>query len=226
LILAEFPKSDGVQNPHEYCLSPQTDGQSERTIQTLEDMLRACIIDFGGSWDDHLPLVEFAYNNNYHSSIQMAPYEALYGTPCRTPTCWTEAGEKPLAGPEIVEQTEAKIKMIREQLKIAQNRQKQYADRRRKPIEFQIGDMVVLKVSPWKGIIRFGKRGKLSPRFIGPFRISKRVGAVAYQFELPDELAGIHNVFHVSCLRKTLFDETKAVPLEEVKVDDKLQYPE
>ncbi|KAI3723340.1 hypothetical protein L2E82_34842 [Cichorium intybus] len=205
---------------------PQTDGQSERTIQTLEDMLRTCVIDFGGSWEDHLPLVEFAYNNSYHSSIQMAPYEALYGAPCRTPTCWNEVGEKPLAGPEIVAQTEEKIKLIRENLKVAQNRQKQYADKRVKPIKFQVGDMVMLKVSPWKGLIRFGKKGKLSPRFIGPFRISQRVGAVAYRLELPDELHGIHDVFHVSHLRKPLFDKSQQVPLAEIEVDDKLRYPE
>ncbi|KAI3780622.1 hypothetical protein L2E82_10607 [Cichorium intybus] len=156
----------------------------------------------------------------------MAPYEALYGAPCRTPTCWTEVGEKPLAGPEIVAQTEEKIKLIRENLKVAQNRQKQYADRRVKPIEFQVGDMVMLKVSPWKGLIRFGKKGKLSPRFIGPFRISQRVGAVAYRLELPDELHGIHDVFHVSHLRKTLFDKSQHIPLAEIEVDEKLRYPE
>ncbi|KAI3724632.1 hypothetical protein L2E82_36415 [Cichorium intybus] len=205
---------------------PQTDGQSERTIQTLEDMLRTCVIDFGGSWEDHLPLVEFAYNNSYHSSIQMAPYEALYGAPCRTPTCWTEVGEKPLVGPEIVAQTEEKIKLIRENLKVAQNRQKQYADKRVKPIKFQVGDMVMLKVSPWKGLIRFGKKGKLSPRFIGPFRISQRVGAVAYRLELPDELHGTHDVFHVSHLRKTLFDKSQHVPLAEIEGDDRLRYPD
>ena len=136
---------------------PQTDGQSERTIQTLEDMLRACVIEFGGCWDKHLSLAEFAYNNIYHSSIKMAPYEALYGTPCRTPTCWTEAGERPLAGPEIVEETEAKIKMIREHMRVAQLRQQQYANRRRRPLEFNVGDMVMLKVSPWKGVIRLEK---------------------------------------------------------------------
>jgi hypothetical protein len=156
----------------------------------------------------------------------MAPYEALYGMPCRTPTCWTEAGEKPLAGPEIVAQTEEKVKAIREHMQVAQLRQKQYADKRRKPIEFRVGDMVMLKVSPWKSIIRFGKRGKLSPRFIGPFRISQRIGAVAYRLELPDELQGIHDVFHVSCLRKTLFDESQQVPLAEVQVDEKLRYKE
>ncbi|KAI3739022.1 hypothetical protein L2E82_29372 [Cichorium intybus] len=204
----------------------QTDGQSETTIQTLEDMLRACIIDFGGSWENHLPLVEFAYNNTYHSSIQMAHFEALYGAPCRTPTCWTGIGEKPLAGPEIVAETEEKIQSIREHMRVAQNRQKQYTDKRRKPLEFQVGDMVMLKVSPWKGIIRFGKIGKLSPRFIRPFRVLEKIGAVAYKLELPDELQGIYNVFNVSHLRKTLHDKSTQVPLAGVQLDEKLRYQE
>ncbi|KAI3753681.1 hypothetical protein L2E82_25742 [Cichorium intybus] len=221
-----FQKHFGTKALLSTAYHPQTDGQSERTIQTLEDMLRACIIDFGGSWEDHLPLVEFAYNNTYHSSIQMAPFEALYGAPCRTPTCWTEMGEKPLAGPEIVAETEEKIQSIREHMRVAQNRQKQYADKRRKFLEFKVGDMVMLKVSPWKGVIRFGKRGKLSPRFIGPFRVLERIGAVAYKLELPEELRGIHNVFHVSHLRKTLHDQSTRVPLAEVQLDEKLRYQE
>ncbi|KAI3792250.1 hypothetical protein L2E82_06124 [Cichorium intybus] len=221
-----FQKHFGTKALLSTAYHPQTDGQSERTIQTLEDMLRACIIDFGGSWEDHLPLVEFAYNNTYHSSIQMAPFEALYGAPCRTPTCWTETGEKPLAGPEIIAETEEKIQSIRKHMRVAQNRQKQYADRRRKPLEFCVGDMVMLKVSPWKGVIRFGKRGKLSPRLIGPFRVLERIGAVAYKLELPDELQGIHNVFHVSHLRKTLHDQSTRVPLAGVQLDEKLRYPE
>ncbi|KAI3729061.1 hypothetical protein L6452_17708 [Arctium lappa] len=127
---------------------PQTDGQSERKIHTLEDMLRSCVIDFGGSWDSHLPLVEFSYNNNYHSSIGMAPFEALYGRKCRTPVCWLEADEKQFAGPEIVQETEDKVKEIRERLKAARDRQKSYADKKRRPVEFQVGDRVMLKVSP------------------------------------------------------------------------------
>ncbi|KAJ9565428.1 hypothetical protein OSB04_001394 [Centaurea solstitialis] len=204
---------------------PQTDGQSERTIQTLEDMLRACTIDFAGSWESHLPLIEFAYNNSYHASIQMAPYEALYGRKCRTPLCWNEVGEKQLAGPEIVQQTTDKINQIRERLKIAQDRQKSYADKRRRPIEFQVGDKVMLKISPWKGVVRFGKRGKLSPRYIGPYKIIKRVGEVAYKLELPEELQGIHNTFHVSNLRKCLA-ESAEVTLKDVKVDKTLSYIE
>ncbi|KAI3702757.1 hypothetical protein L6452_28509 [Arctium lappa] len=199
---------------------PQTDGQSERTIQTLEDMLRSCVIDFGGSWDTHLPLVEFAYNNSYHSSIGMAPFEALYGRKCRTPVCWLEAGEKQFAGPEVVQETADKVKGIRERLKAAQDRQKSYADKKRRPMEFQVGDRVMLKVSPWKGIIRFGKRGKLSPRFLGPFSVTKRVGLQAYQLELPPEMKGIHNTFHVCYLRKCLAKEKSVIPLSEIRVDE------
>ncbi|KAK1422572.1 hypothetical protein QVD17_17855 [Tagetes erecta] len=205
---------------------PQTDGQSERTIQTLEDMLRACIIDFGGSWDKYLPLVEFSYNNSYHSSIKRAPFEMLYGRKCRTPVCWGEIGERELENKEVINITNEKIDQIREHLKAAQDRQKSYADKRRRPIEFQVGDFVMLKVSPWKGVIRFRKRGKLSPRFIGPFKIIARVGKVAYRLELPEELNGIHNTFHVSYLRKCLADETACVPLNDIEVDDKLNYVE
>ncbi|KAI3768632.1 hypothetical protein L2E82_19462 [Cichorium intybus] len=221
-----FQKQLGTKALMSTAYHSQTDVQTERTIQTLEDMFRASLIDFGGSRDDHLPLAEFTYNNTYHSSIQMAPFEVLYESPCRTPTCWSEAGEKTIAGPEIITETEMKIKSIREHMRVAQQRQKQYADKRRKPLEFQVGDMVMLKVSPWKGIIRFGKRGKLSPRFIGPFCIIQRVGAIAYKLELPDELRGIHNVFHISHLRKTLHDESARVSLAEVQLNKKLQYQE
>src|ERR1043166_4966909 len=172
---------------------PQTDGQIERTIQTLEDMLRACVIDFGGNWDSHLPLVEFSYNNSYHTSIQCAPFEALYGRKCRSPVAWASVGDSQLIGPEIVEETTAKVIQIKERLKAAQDRQKSYADVRRKPLEFSVGDNVLLKVSPWKGVVRFVKRGKLGPRFIGPFKIIERIGRVAYRLDLPPELEGVHN---------------------------------
>ncbi|GJY35628.1 putative reverse transcriptase domain-containing protein [Tanacetum coccineum] len=129
---------------------PETDGQSERTIQTLEDMLRACVMDFGGSWDTHLPLVEFSYNNSYHTSVKCAPFEALYGRKCRSPVIWTEVGESQLIGPELVQETTEKIFQIKERLKTARSRQKSYADKRRKPLEFKVGDRVLLKVSIWK----------------------------------------------------------------------------
>ena len=212
---------------------PQTDGQSERTIQTLEDMLRACIVDFGNGWEKHLPLCEFSYNNSYHASIKAAPFEALYGRKCRSPICWAELGDKvpvkknsPVTGPELIHETTEKIVQIQNRLKAARDRQKSYADVRRKPLEFQVGDKVMLKVSPWKGAIRFGKRGKLNPRFIGPFEILERIGPVAYRLRLPQELSRIHDVFHVSNLKKCLSDETQIIPLEELRMDDKLHFVE
>ncbi|GJY30770.1 putative reverse transcriptase domain-containing protein, partial [Tanacetum coccineum] len=172
---------------------PKMDGQSKRTIQTLKDMLRACVIDFGSSWDRHFPLVEFSYNNSYHASIKAAPFE---------------------------------IVQIKNRLLTARSRQKSYADVRRKPMEFDVGDMVMLKVSPWKGVIHFGKRGKLSPRYVGPFKIINRIGPVAYKLELPDELCRIHKTFHVSNLKKCLADENLIIPLKEIQLDDKLHFIE
>nr|GFA58800.1 putative reverse transcriptase domain-containing protein [Tanacetum cinerariifolium] len=147
---------------------PETKGQSERTIQTLEDMLCACAIDFGKGWVNHLPLVEFSYNNSYHVSIKAAPFEALYGR--------------------------------------------------------KFGDKVMLKVSPWKGVVRFGKRGKLNPRYVGPFKVLERVGDVAYKLDLPEELSRVDNIFHVSNLKKCNADEPLAVPLDGLHFDDKLHF--
>ncbi|GJS66987.1 reverse transcriptase domain-containing protein [Tanacetum coccineum] len=205
---------------------PQTDGQSERTIQTLEDMLRACVIDFGGSWDVHLPLAEFSYNNSYHSSIRCAPFEALYGRKCRSPILWAEIGESSLIGPELVQETTDKVVLIKEKLKAARDRQKSYADNRRKPLEFEVGDRVMLKVSPWKGVIHFRKKGKLAPRYVGPFEILERIGPVAYRLRLPEELSGVHDTFHVSNLKKCLADASLHVPLGEIKVDKTLRFVE
>ncbi|KAK8574401.1 hypothetical protein V6N12_062095 [Hibiscus sabdariffa] len=140
---------------------PQIDGQSERVIQVLEDMLRCCIIDFQSSWKKPLPLVEFAYNNSYQASIQMAPYEALYCRRCRTPVCWAEAGQKLLSMPDILKGTTEKVKLISGQLKAASNRQKSCADLKRREVEYAVGDRVFLKFSPWKRVMRFGKRGEV-----------------------------------------------------------------
>nr|GEZ62409.1 putative reverse transcriptase domain-containing protein [Tanacetum cinerariifolium] len=164
---------------------PKTNGQSERTIQTLKDMLRAYAIDFRKGWVNHLPLVEFSYNNSYHASIKAAPIEALYG------------------------QT-----------------QKSYADLKRKPMEFQVGDKVMLKVSPWKGVVRFGKRGKLNSRYVGPFKVLERFRDVAYKLDLPEELSRVHNTFHVSNLKKCHADEPLVVSLDGLHVDDKLHFIE
>ncbi|GJZ90364.1 putative reverse transcriptase domain-containing protein [Tanacetum coccineum] len=205
---------------------PQTDGQSERTIQTLEDMLKACVLDFGGSWDVHLPLVEFSYNNIYHSSVRCAPFEALYGSKCRSPILWTEVGEGQLIGPALVQETTEKISQINDRLKVARDRQKSYADKRRKPLEFSVGEYVLLKVSPWKGVVRFGKKDKLTPRFVGPFEISERIGQVAYRLRLLEELNGVHDTFHVSNLMKCLVDPTLQIPLDEIQVDARLNFVE
>ncbi|GJZ91648.1 putative reverse transcriptase domain-containing protein [Tanacetum coccineum] len=201
---------------------PQTDGQSERTKQTLEDMLRAYVIDFGSSWDHHLPLVEFLYNNSYHVSIKAAPYEALYRRRCRSPVCWSMVGDSQLIGPELIRDTTEKIVHIKNRLLTAHSRQKSYAYRRAKPLEFEVGDMVLLKVSPWKGAMHFGKHEKLSPYYIGPFKILARVGHVAYTLELPEELKGIHSTFHVSNLKKCLAEGDIVVPIDEILLDDKL----
>ncbi|GJW60481.1 putative reverse transcriptase domain-containing protein [Tanacetum coccineum] len=169
---------------------PQTDGQSERTIQTLEDMLRACVMDFGKGWDRHLPLIEFSYNNSYHTSIKAPRFEALEDHPNQA----------------------------------SHDQQMSYADKRRKPLEFQVDDKVMLKVSPWKGVIRFGKLGKLNPRYIRPFKILPKVGTIAYRLELPEKLSRVHGTFHVSNLKKCLSDEPLAIPLDEIHVDDKLNF--
>ncbi|GKB64169.1 putative reverse transcriptase domain-containing protein [Tanacetum coccineum] len=170
--------------------------------------------------------IEFSYNNSFHASIKAAPFEALYGRKSRSPICWSEVGDSQLTGPELIREMTEKIIQIKNCLLTARSRQKSYADVRRKPLEFNVGDMVMLKVSPWKGVIRFGKRGKLSPRYVGPFRIIDRIGPVAYQLELPDELRGIHNTFHVSNLKRCLADENLIILLEEIQLDDKLHFIE
>ncbi|CAJ2628780.1 unnamed protein product [Trifolium pratense] len=203
---------------------PQTDGQSERTIQTLEDMLRACVLEDGGSWGNYLHLIEFAYNNSYHSSIGMAPYEALYGRKCRTPLCWAEVGEKGILGPDMVQETTLKIKSIQEKMKTAQSRQKSYADKGRRSVEFKEGDHVFLKVTPMLRLRGVFKTKKLCPRYIGPFQIIERVGEVAYRLALPPAMSGLHDVFHVSQLRKFVPDPFTTVDLDTVDLKSDLTF--
>ncbi|GJS48785.1 putative reverse transcriptase domain-containing protein [Tanacetum coccineum] len=200
----------------------KADIAAERTIQTLEDTLRACVIYFGSSWDRHLPLVEFSYNNSYQASIKAAPYEALYERKCRSPVCWSEVRDSQLTDPELIRDTTEKIVQIKNRLLAARSRQKSYADRRLKPLEFEVGDMVLLKLSPWKGDVHFGKHEKLSPRYIRPFKIVARVGPVAYTLEFPEELKGIHSTFHVLNLKKCLAEGDVVVSMEEIQLDDKL----
>nr|GFA08443.1 reverse transcriptase domain-containing protein [Tanacetum cinerariifolium] len=175
-----FKKALGTNLDMSTAYHPETDGKSERTIQTLKDMLRACVIDFEKGWVKYLPIDEFSYNNSYHASIKVAPYEALYGWKCRSPRCWAEVGEAQITGPEMIQETTKKIILIKQRIQAAQDRQKSYANRKRKLMEFEVGDRVMLKVSPWKGVVRLIKRGKLNPRYIGPFKVLAKVGDVAY----------------------------------------------
>ena len=167
---------------------PQTDGQTERLIQVLEDMLQGCVMEFPRSWDRYIPLMEFANNNSYQESIGMASYETLYGRRCRTPVCWAKLNEHKVIGPDIVKDTEKKGHFIRQRLKAANDRQKSYADLKRRGIEYEVEDKVFLKVLSWRKILRFGKKGKLSPRFIGPYEILERIGPVAYSFGTPSRV--------------------------------------
>jgi hypothetical protein len=201
---------------------PQTDGEYERTIQILEDLLRAYILEFEGSWEDQLSLVEFTYNNNYQATIGMAPYEALYGRKCRTSLCWEELGEKQLIGPKLVQINTENIKIVKDRMKAAQDRQKSYADNRMRPLEFGIGKKVFLKVTPWKRMLRFGMKGKLAPRYIGPFKVSRRIEPMAYKLALPPSLTKIHNVFHVSLLRKAEVDPSQILPQVPLEIDEDL----
>ena len=168
--------------------------------------------------------MEFAYNNSYHASIQMAPYEALYGRKCRSPIGWFDVGQTELIGPDVIQQAVDKVKLIREQLLAAQSRQKSYADKRRRPLEFQVGDWVFLKVSPMKGVMRFGKKGKLSPRYIGPYQIVCRIGKVAYELDLPATLEGVHPVFHVSMLHRYIPNGSHVISYDLVKLGSDLSY--
>jgi hypothetical protein len=197
-------KSIGTRLDYSTAYHPQTDGQTERVNQILEDMLRACVLKYGIDWEKSLPHAEFSYNNSYQASLQMSPFEALYGRKCRTPLMWSEVGERMFFGPAKIKEAEEGVAQVRENLRIAQSRQKSYADNRRRDLEFQVGDHVYLKVSPLRGTFRFHVKGKLAPRYVGPYRICKRIGKLAYKLELPEELAGVHPVFHMSQLRKCL----------------------
>jgi hypothetical protein len=202
------------------------DGQTERVNQILEDMLRAYVMEYPGSWDKNLPWTAFSYNNNYQESLKMTPFEALYGRQCRTPLNWIEPGEKAIFGPDIVVEAEAMVRRIQENIKATKLRQESYANKRWRPLQFEVGDHVYLKVSPTKGVKRFGVKGKLSPHYIGPFPILEKCGKVAYKLELPPSLELVHDIFHVSQLKKYLKTPVDVVLSEVAPLETDLTYPE
>ncbi|GKF04056.1 hypothetical protein Tco_0034724 [Tanacetum coccineum] len=171
-------------------------------------------------------MIEFSYNNSYLASIKAAPFKALYGRKCRSPVCWAEIGDAQLTGLKLIHETTEKTVQIKQRIQATRDCQKSYADVRRKPLEFQVGDRVMLKVSPWKGVVRFGKRGKLNPRYIRPFKVLSKVGTVAYGLKFPQQLSRVHNMFYVSNLKKCLSDEPLAIPLDEIDIGDKLRFVE
>jgi hypothetical protein len=194
--------------------------------QILEDMLRACALQYGRSWDKSLPYAEFSYNNSYQESLKMAPFKMLYGRRCRTPLFFNETGERKVFGPDILEEVEKQVRMVRENLYVAQSRQKSYADHRRRELSFEVGDFVYLMVSPMRGLRRFKVRSKLAPRFIGPFKILEKRSEVSYQLELPAQLSDVHHVFHVSQLKKCLCVPEEQIPMEDLDAKEDLSYQE
>jgi hypothetical protein len=205
---------------------PQTDGQTKRTNQILEDMLRACALQDKLGWDKRLPYAEFSYNNSYQASLKMSPFQALYERNCRTPLHWDQPSERRVFGPNILLEAEENIRMIRENLKTTQSRQQSYAYTRRRELIFEVGDYVYLKVSPIRGTKRFGVKGKLAPRYIGPYQIQARRGEVAYQLSLPENLSTVHDVFHMSQLKKCLWVPEEQLPMEDLEVQEVLTYIE
>jgi hypothetical protein len=189
-------------------------------------MLRACALKYGKSWDKSLAYAEFSYNNCYQASIKMAPYEALYGRQCRTPLFWSQTEESQVFRPEVLKDGEKQVQTVHESLKVAQSRQKSYADKRRRYLSFEIRDFVYLKVSPMRGTHRFKVKGKLAPRYVGPFKMVDRRGEVAYQLELPPQLSDVHDVFLVSQLKKCLGVLDEQLPMEELDLGGDLTYSE
>jgi hypothetical protein len=192
----------------------------------LKDMLRACVLEHPGSWDQNLPWAEFSYNNSYLESLKIAPFEVLYGRRCRTPLNWIEPGEKMIFGPNIIEEAETIVRRVQDNLKATKSCQETYANKRRRPLEFVDGNHVYLRVSPMKGVKRFGVKGKLAPCYIRRFPILEKCGTVAYKLDLPTSLAGVHDIFHVSQLKKCLKAPVDVVLPEVTPLEADLSYPE
>jgi hypothetical protein len=213
-----------IQLIFSFAFHTQTDGQTKRLNQILEDKPRACALQYGRSWDKSLPYAELSYNNSYQESLRMAPFEMLYGRRCQTPLFWSETGEQKVFGPDILQEAKKQVRMVRENLPVAQSRQKSYVDHRRRELSFEVGDFVYLKVSPMRGLHHFKVRGKLAPRFIGSFKITEKRGEVTYQLELPSQLSDVHNVFHVSQLKKCLCVPEEQFPMEDLSTSEDLSY--
>jgi hypothetical protein len=225
-VLQQLHASLGTHLIHSSAYHPQTDGQTERVKQILEDMLRACVMENQGSWDKYLSLAEFSYNNSYRESLKMAPSEVLYRRRCRTWLNWIEPGEKVIFGPDLVDEAEATVHCIQNNLKAVKSCQESNANKRHQTIQFEVGDHVYLKVSPMKGVKRFGMKGKLAPRYIGQFPILGRCGTMAYKLELPPLLVEVHDIFHVSQLKKCMEAPVDVVLPEVAPLESDLTYPE
>jgi hypothetical protein len=203
---------------------PQTDGQTKRVNQIIEDILRAYVLTDGPKWDKHLPLAKFPYNNSYQESIKMSPFEALYGWPYRAPLSWSESGERVIFGLDIVTEAEEKVKQIQANILAVQSCQKSYDDKRHNLLEFKVGDHVYFRISPMKGVRRFGIKEKLAPRYISPYPIIDKYEPTSYQVELPVNLSGVHNVFHVSQLKRCLKPPTEVVIEDNILLEPDLKY--
>src|SRR3954470_12112040 len=190
-------------------------------------MLRACVMDFDGSWEKYLHLVEFSYNNSFQTSIGMSPFEALYGRPCRSPICWTFPGIPSILGPpRFVQDASEQIAIIGGRIKAAQQRQKHWADKRRKDLHFEVGNQVFLKVASRRGLRNSKKLGKLNPRFVRPFQIPRKIGEVAYELNLPLQFAGVHNVFHISMLRRYVHHPSHIIDYKDMELQDDISIEE
>src|SRR4051812_44191376 len=216
----------GIHLSFSTAFHPQSSGQVERVNQILEDMLRACVISFGKNWEKSLPFAKFSYNNSFQSSLNMAPFEFLYGRRCRTPLNWSETGERQFFGPYMIKEEEEQVRIVRDRLRIAQSRQKSYYDRHHREESYDFDEKAYLRVTPLKGTQRFGIKGKLAPRYIGPFLILAKHGEVAYQLELPPHLSRVHDVFHVSQIRRCFKDPIREVDHETLDLQDDLSYRE
>jgi hypothetical protein len=194
--------SIGTHLIHSSTYHLQMDGQTERVNQILEDMLRAYVLEHQGSWNQNLPWAEFSYNNSYQESLKMAPFKVLYKRQCPTPLNWIEPVDMVIFGPDLVEEAEETVHSIQGNLKAVKSHQETYVNKRHRPLEFKVGDHVYLRVSPMKGMKRFGVKGKLAPHYIRPFPILKKCGTVAYKLDQPPSLAGVHDIFHISQLKK------------------------